>query len=112
MRVHDGLNIGARAVDGYVHRHFSGALAFTGNTVAAVVANQQIIGVHAALANTGGRGQDAVLIEASRDVAIVGRNPTALIHHATGADYLLTKLLLAVGHVPLDSTKRNRERGP
>jgi len=98
MRMHNGVDIGTRGVNRHVHAHLRGACAISGDAVALVVANQEILGVHGSLANTRGGGQDAILIQARGDVAVVGRDPAALVHHLSGVDDFFAELLLTGKH--------------
>src|SRR5665213_2885656 len=101
MGVDDRIDVGTVIVDSHVHGHFGGALARAGDLVAGVVADDQILGTHAALADAGGSGEDAFAVQAHGQVAVIGRDPTAFVHHPARRDDVFAELLLAGGHKPL-----------
>ena len=63
-----------------------------------IVDDDQIVGMHHALAHAGGCRQDALRIQTHRDIAVVGRHPPLLIHQPPDVDNIVPVFLLRLRH--------------
>ncbi len=92
MGVDHGMDVRPVIVDRQVHGHFGGALARACDLIAGGVADNQVLGTHAAFAHAGRGGEDALAVQAHRKVAVIGRDPTAFVHHPARRDDVFAEL--------------------
>src|SRR5579862_1205884 len=59
-----------------MHGNFAGHIAPAGYFVAIVIADYQVVRLHHSLADSGGSGEDAVFIQAERNVPVVRGDET------------------------------------
>jgi hypothetical protein len=98
MRMHHGRHVGPHLVNGEVHRDLGGSLARAIDLVAFQIADDDVGGSHHALADAGAGAQNAAVVQAHTDVAIVGRDPSFLIDQLADVEDVLAMLLLRLGH--------------
>ena len=92
------LNVRTQVIDRHVHGDLGGALQPPGYFVSLVVDDDQIVDAHHALADAGGSGQDPFIIQADRDIAVIGRDPAFLIDELPDVDNILPILPLGFHH--------------
>ena len=98
VRVYNRADIRPQAVNRGVHGDLRSALFAPFNLLALHVDDNQVVDVQHALAHAGRGGQNAVLIQPNRDIAVVGGDPTFLIHQAADLDDVLPILFLRFHH--------------
>jgi len=86
MGVHDGLDVGAHAIDEQVHADFAGHTAAAGDLLAVEVDDDHVGGAHGAFADGGGGYQDAVAVEAYGEIAIHGGHVPVFMEHPSVTD--------------------------
>ncbi len=94
MRVTDCSGVGARAVDEQMHGNFRRRAAATGDLAALPVGDHQILRLHAAFADSRGRGEDAPVGQADGEIAFRGDSEATLIKPAAGEAKLTPKFVL------------------
>ena len=81
-----------------MHRDLGGSLARAIDLVALQIADDDIGGRHHALADAGASAQNAAIVQAHADVAIVRRDPSFLIDQLADVEDVLAILFLRLGH--------------
>ena len=74
MRVDDAANLRTHAVDEGVHLDFAGDLAMSLELAAVEVDQDEVFGLHHALADARGGGEDHAAVDAGGDIAVHGRH--------------------------------------
>ena len=85
MRVTDGLNVRAHAIEQQMHAGFGGDLPMAVEVAAFEVHNDEVIRIHHALVEAGGRGEDALGIQTHGEIAFGGNNVSAFVEPASYA---------------------------
>src|SRR5262249_20110541 len=98
MRMHHGPDIRPHTVNRGVHGDLGSAVFAPLNLVALHIDDDHVVDMHHALAHAGGSGEDAVLIEADRDVSVIGGHPALLVHKPADVDDVLSILLFRFHH--------------
>ena len=87
MRVADGIDVRAAAVNQKMHAEFGAGIAAAAQFLALEIGDDEIVGRHHAFADAGGRSENAARVEAHGDVAVGGGDVTAVVNPAAdGAD--------------------------
>src|SRR5215471_9903669 len=86
MRMYHPANIRTQLVNQQVHADFAGNVAPSLEPSALQVHNDQVRGLHRALAHGGGRYQYAVLVQANRQIPIHSRHETTPVHQFSQVD--------------------------
>ena len=93
-----GADIGTHTVDGEVHHDLTRTLAAAFDFHAGSVDDDEVIGRHHPLADIGRRAEIAVLAQFDAEVAVVGGDPTLLVHEPADFADLLAQFALSFGH--------------
>ena len=92
------FDVRPQVIDRQVHGDLGGALSAAFEFAPLHVHDDQVLGVHHALADAGGRTQHPVLIQADGDVAVVGGHPALLPDEAPDLDDILPQIALRFDH--------------
>ncbi len=87
--MHNGTRLRALAVDHKVHGDFAGHLTKPFQAPPLHVYGDQVLDRHHAFAHTRRRGQNAVLAQPDRNVAVGGRNKPSVVQQLADSDDLL-----------------------
>src|SRR5215469_1020701 len=82
MGMANGLNVRAHAIKQKVHAGFRRSLSLALQLAPFHVHDDKIIGIHHAFVEAGRSGQDAVAIEANRNISLARHDVAALVHPA------------------------------
>ena len=101
MGVADCLDIRTHAVNQQVHADFAGHVAASGNALAVEINNHHVGWAHRALAEAGGRDQDAVAREPDREIPVHCRHEPPLVEHESVTDNFFPVFAFARHEYPL-----------
>ena len=93
-----GANVGPHLVDLQMHRDLAGPLQPARYLVALVIDDDQVVHAERALADAGGRGQDALGIQAQADISVVGGYPALLKDQLADLDNVLAVFAFCLYH--------------
>ena len=93
MRMHDGVHIRPLAVDEQVHRDLAGDFAPATELATMLIDDDQVVGLHHALAHDRGRAQQRAVGHAHGEVAVGCRHHATLMQHFAEAHDVVAVLL-------------------
>ena len=97
MAVDHAHDVGPGLVDRQVQEHLAGALLGAGQLLALGIDLANVLGLHVALGHHGRRTQELAVVEADRDVAVVGRRETAVVQAPADLTHKFFVLLFCHG---------------
>ena len=98
MCMHHAVNVRAAAINQQVHLDLTGHVAAAADFFAFVIADHQVIGLHSALRHGGGRGENAMVVEPCRDVAVKRRDKAQAVNPLANLDDFTAQFVFGSDH--------------
>src|SRR4051812_8438858 len=98
MSMNDRLHVLSQPVDRDVHRDLAGALTLALHLGSCQIANNQVVRFNLALADSGRRAENAVLIQPDTYVSVIHGDPTLFVDQAANSNEIRAIFLLSLAH--------------
>src|SRR4051794_23871919 len=99
MGVDDSLYVGTHAIDRRMHHDLARTVPLTFDLLAVQIANDQVFGLHHALADPCRSSENAVGGQPETDVAVVCGDPALLVSQTADFYDLLARILISTRHI-------------